>query len=153
MSVSDEINEFLNVHSTEILKKRAEKIMERNPVELPKDIKVSFSKFTALPKKKVSDENTSASIVRFEPFINEPPRCSADEILKALEELLKPPKHSPFGIELFFCPGPDDYVRQTSKYFGYAFMSSSGRVFENGNDIGTPREYVERWRREHNITE
>lgn len=153
MSVSDEIYEFLNVHSTEILKQRAEKITERKPVDLQKDIKVGFSKFTSLPKKKVSDENTSASIVRVEPFINESPRCTTDEILKAIEELHKPPKPSPFGIELFLCPGPDWYVRETSKYFGYAFVGSSGRVFKNGDYIGTPREYAERWRREHNITE
>lgn len=178
MSVSDEINEFLKVESSEILKSRAQKIMEGKRVRFTEGIQMEIEPFSKLPE--IDSEgpriDAVACLARCRPefFIDEkaetslktPERVYSDindesvadifrqDILKAMEEMKKiPPRPSPLGVSLFFCPGPVDYVRQTSMYFGGAFSSIDGKVYQNGRYIGTVEEYLERWRREHNITE
>lgn len=177
MSVSDEINEFLKVESSEILKNRAQKVMERKRVGFTEGIRMKIEPFSKLPKADSGGPmiDAAACLARRRPefFIDEkaetslrtPERVYADingesvaelkmsDILKAVEEMEKPPGPSPLGISLFLCPGPVDYVRETSMYFGGAFLSIDGKVYQNGRYIGTVEEYLERWRKEHNITE
>ncbi len=177
MSVSDEINEFLKVESLKILKSRAQKVMEGKRVRFTEGIQMKIEPFSKLPKADLEGPIIDAAVClarrRPEFFIDEkaetslktPERVYADindesvadilwqDMLKAVEEMKKPPRPSPLGISLFLCPGPVDYVRQTSMYFGGAFSSIDGKVYQNGRYIGTVEEYLERWRKEHNITD
>lgn len=177
MNVSDEINEFLKVESSKILKSRAQKIMEGKRVRFTEGIQMKFEPFSKLTKAESEGPmiDAAACLARRRPefFIDEkaetcietPERVYADingesvaelkmsDLLKAVEEMTKPPRPSPLGVSLFFCPGPVDYVRETSLYFGGAFSSIDGKVYQNGRYIGTVEECLERWRKEHNITE